>query len=121
MCIYPSRTHRVCLHCRVSYKGSIGVGSGRCVRCAGELIDAGPHLEVPRRADTAGWRALTAVLDSGLTFYGGCCGTGPGYRPRTPREVRERLGLAEREGIPVADALATADPADSRTLAAMRH
>ncbi|MGW4741426.1 hypothetical protein [Nocardia xishanensis] len=110
MCIYPSRTHLVCLSCRVSSKHSIGRGPDRCPQCRGNLIDAGPHLAVPRKVDNAGWRALDAVLDSGLNFYGGCCGAGPGYRPRTPREVRERLSLAERTGMPIAEALATADP-----------
>ncbi|MGV9611416.1 hypothetical protein [Nocardia xishanensis] len=110
MCIYPSRTHLVCLSCRVSSKHSIGRGPDRCPQCPGNLIDAGPHLAVPRKVDNAGWRALDAVLDSGLNFYGGCCGAGPGYRPRTPREVRERLSLAERTGMPIAEALATADP-----------
>ena len=65
---------------------------------------------MPRRGDEAGWRALDAVLRAGLTFHGGCCGTGPGFRPRTPREVKERLALAERTGMPVKDALAVADP-----------
>ncbi len=111
MCIYPSRTHLVCLRCRGSYKYSIGQGPARCPQCRGDLLDAGPHLEVPRKVDKASWRALEAVLESGLNFSGGCCGTGPGYRPRTPREVRERLIFAERTGTPIAEALAAADPA----------
>ncbi|MEU6581767.1 hypothetical protein [Nocardia sp. NPDC046763] len=60
---------------------------------------------MPRKVDKAGWQVLAAVLDSGLTFHGGCCGTGPGYRPRTLREVRERQLLAQRTGIPIAEAL----------------
>ncbi|MGW0249136.1 hypothetical protein ACWDYH_21135 [Nocardia goodfellowii] len=110
MCVYPSRTHSVCLACRVSYKHPIAHGPNHCLRCHAELIDAGPHLEVPRRVDQAGWRALAAVLDSGLDFHGGCCGTGPGYRPRTPAAVRQRLLLADRTGMSIAEALATADP-----------
>ncbi|MEU0540530.1 hypothetical protein ABZ319_11705 [Nocardia sp. NPDC005978] len=75
------------------------------------MIDAGSHLAVPRKLNGAGWRVLTTVLGSGLTFHGGCCGQGPGYRPRTLFEVRERLNLAERRGIPVAVALAMEDTA----------
>ncbi|WP_228810330.1 hypothetical protein [Nocardia otitidiscaviarum] len=110
MCIYPNRTHLVCLRCRVSFKYPTKHGPVPCPHCRADLIDAGSHLAVPRKLDKAGWRTLTAVLDSGLTFHGGCCGTGPGYRPRTPREVRERILLAERTGMPLAAALATADP-----------
>ncbi|MGD3109101.1 hypothetical protein [Streptomyces sp. YGL11-2] len=111
MCFYRSRVHFVCLECRAAYKKTAGSrGADRCPQCHGELIDAGADLVVPKRRDTAGWRALEAVLRAGLTFHGGCCGTGPGYRPRTPREVRDRLALAARTGMPVAAALAVADP-----------
>ncbi|MFI9045421.1 hypothetical protein [Streptomyces sp. NPDC053427] len=111
MCFYSSGTHFVCLGCRVAFKRpATSRGPGSCPQCRGELINAGADLEVPRKRDTAGWRALTAVLRSGLTFHGGCCGTGPGYRPRTPREVRERLALAARTGLPVEQALAVPDP-----------
>lgn len=110
MCFYPSRTHLVCVSCRISHKHPIGRGPAHCPRCGGSFIDAGPHLAVPRKTDTAGWRVLQTVLDSGLTFYGGCCGEGPGYRPRTPREVRERMLLATRTGIPITQALAEPIP-----------
>ncbi|WP_336049521.1 hypothetical protein [Streptomyces sp. CA2R101] len=112
MCFYSSRMHFVCLDCRAAWKKTAtSRGPGRCLQCRAELIDAGADLAVPKRRDTAGWRALEAVLRAGLTFHGGCCGTGPGYRPRTPREVRERLALAGRTGMPLTKALATADPA----------
>ncbi len=113
MCFYSRRMHFVCLDCRTAVKRTAGAqapGDIPCPRCRRPLIDAGADLAVPRRGDEAGWRALDAVLRAGLTFHGGCCGTGPGFRPRTPREVKERLALAERTGMPVKDALAVADP-----------
>ncbi|MFJ9412908.1 hypothetical protein ACIRPT_01940 [Streptomyces sp. NPDC101227] len=111
MCIYSSTTHAVCLDCRLAYKRpATSQEPGSCPQCRAELINAGADLEVPKKRDSAGWRALTAVLRSGLTFHGGCCGTGPGYRPRTPREIRERLALAERTGMPVKQALSVPDP-----------
>ncbi|MEU9112739.1 hypothetical protein AB0D04_13280 [Streptomyces sp. NPDC048483] len=111
MCFYSSRMHFVCLDCRVAYKKTAtSRGPGRCPQCRADLINAGAHLAVPKKRDTARWQALEAVLRAGLTFHGGCCGTGPGYRPRTPREVRERLALAERTGMSVKRALAVPDP-----------
>ncbi|MDT0460933.1 hypothetical protein RM550_35355 [Streptomyces sp. DSM 41527] len=94
---------------RVEEDGNL-TGPGSCPQCRAELIDAGADLAVPKRRDTAGRRALEAVLRAGLTYHGGCCGTRPGYRPRTPREVRERLALAGRTGMPLMKAPATADP-----------
>ncbi|SFD15949.1 hypothetical protein SAMN05421773_110215 [Streptomyces aidingensis] len=99
----------MCLPCRVSFKKRAEAGhQGVCPGCGGGLIDAGQDLAVPGKRDTAGWKALAAVLGSGLTFHSGCC-EGPGWRPRHPREVRERLAAAARSGVPVAEALSTPD------------
>ncbi|WTT38651.1 hypothetical protein OG535_30585 [Kitasatospora sp. NBC_00085] len=103
-----SRRHFVCPPCRVSVKRWPAPGHDLCPHCRGKLLEAGQDLAVPKRRDDAGWRALTAVLAAGVTFHSGCC-HGPGWRPRTPREVRERLALAHRSGIPVAEAVTTRD------------
>ena len=116
---YPRRmgsirsTHYVCLPCRASWKVPVTRPSGGvCPRCGGGTVNAGTQLAAPRRRDTAGWRALGAVLASGLRFHSvcECCQDGPGYRPRTPREVRERLAHAARTSVPVAMALGCPDP-----------
>lgn len=73
------------------------------------MIDAGYDLAVPRRRDTRGWRALEAVLQAGLTFHSCGC-DGPGFRPRTPAEVRERRSAAARLQLPEAEALQRAEP-----------
>lgn len=83
-------------------------GRDLCSRCGGELVDAGQDLAVPPKRDDAGWRALTALLRAGVTFHSGCC-DGPGWRPRTPREVRERLAASHGTGLPVSEALTTRD------------
>ncbi|MFG2736092.1 hypothetical protein ACGFX7_14920 [Streptomyces harbinensis] len=83
-------------------------GAHRCPRCRGELIDAGQDLAVPARRDTAGWKALGALLNAGVTFHSRCC-DGPGWRPRHPREIRERLAAAGATGVPVRTALTTED------------
>ncbi|BAJ26045.1 MULTISPECIES: hypothetical protein [Kitasatospora] len=99
----PAR-HHVCPPCRASYKRPAG-GGALCPRCRGPLIDAGRHLRVPRRRDEAAWRALTALLRAGVRFPSYC--QGAGWRPRTPREVRERLAASAGTGLPVAEALVT--------------
>jgi len=113
------RSHYVCLPCRASWKKSPDIVRVHvCPRCGGPLTDAGPQFAAPRRRDAAGWRALTAVLAAGLRFYPTCpcCEDGPGYRPRTPREVRDRLAHPAVTGVPVAEALACSEPshADAR-------
>jgi hypothetical protein len=80
-----------------------------CRNCGRTTVDAGRDLAVPRRADDKGWRTLIAVLSTGLTFHSCGC-DGPGFRPRTPAEVRDRLAAARELGIPVAEALTLHDP-----------
>jgi hypothetical protein len=107
------RSHYVCLPCRASWKKSPDAGRAHvCPRCGGPLTDAGTQFAAPRKRDDAGWRALSAVLAAGLRFHPTClcCEDGPGYRPRTPREVRDRLAHAAATGVPVAMALTCADP-----------
>ncbi|MEV8044218.1 deoxyxylulose-5-phosphate synthase [Streptomyces griseoluteus] len=99
------KTSYVCLSCRVSYKQWYDRARQRtCPGCAGPLIHAGSAFAAPRRRDVAGWRTLAVLLRAGVGFHKSCCG-GPGERPRTLREVRERLTYARREGTSVAAAL----------------
>jgi hypothetical protein len=72
------------------------------------MIHAGSAFAAPRRRDVAAWRTLAVLLNSGVGFHKSCCG-GPGYRPRTPRDVRERMTYARRSGTPVAEALVQRD------------
>ncbi|GAA3131428.1 hypothetical protein GCM10017687_53800 [Streptomyces echinatus] len=78
------------------------------------MIDAGQDLAVPKRNDTASWRTLTVLLNAGVTFHSRCC-DGPGWRPRTPREVRERLAAAAGTGVPLSVALTTVDTNELRS------
>ncbi|WP_329176121.1 deoxyxylulose-5-phosphate synthase [Streptomyces sp. NBC_01477] len=100
-----AKTSYVCLPCRASYKQPYGdVGERKCPRCAGVLIHVGSAFAPPRRRDTAAWRTLSVLLNAGVHFHKSCCG-GPGYRPRTLHEVRERMAYARRTGEPFARAL----------------
>ncbi|MEU5100089.1 deoxyxylulose-5-phosphate synthase [Streptomyces sp. NPDC020996] len=102
------KTSYVCLPCRAAYKQPYDPdGRDRqrvCPRCAQQLIHVGSAFAAPRRRDTAAWRTLSVLLHAGIRFHKSCCG-GPGYRPRTLSEVRERMTYARRSGEPFATAL----------------
>ncbi|NYV77874.1 deoxyxylulose-5-phosphate synthase, partial [Streptomyces sp. UH6] len=99
-----ARTSYVCLPCRASWKQGFPergeAGRTRvCTRCAGPLILAGSVFAAPARRDREGWRVLTVLLNAGVRFHvHDCSGCGAGYRPRTLREVCERLAYAGRTG-----------------------
>ncbi|MGW3989361.1 deoxyxylulose-5-phosphate synthase [Streptomyces sp. NPDC004830] len=100
-----AKTSYVCLPCRASYKQPYDPDRARaCPRCARLLVHVGSAFAAPRRRDTAAWRTLSVLLHAGVRFHKSCCG-GPGHRPRTPREVRERMTHAARTGEPFARAL----------------
>ncbi|MFD0143876.1 MULTISPECIES: deoxyxylulose-5-phosphate synthase [unclassified Streptomyces] len=107
-----SKTSFVCLPCRASYKQPYGDPDSRagrrCPRCARQLIHVGSAFAPPRRRDTAAWRTLSVLLNAGVRFHKSCCG-GPGYRPRTLGEVRERMTHARRTGEPFARVLVRRD------------
>ncbi|MFE5189946.1 deoxyxylulose-5-phosphate synthase [Streptomyces sp. NPDC056628] len=100
------KTAYVCLSCRASYKQPYDRDRPRriCPRCARPLIHAGSAFAAPPRRDRDAWRVLTVLLHAGIRFHKSCCG-GPGYRPRTLREVRERMAYARRTGESFARAL----------------
>ncbi|MFE2634258.1 deoxyxylulose-5-phosphate synthase [Streptomyces scopuliridis] len=100
-----AKTSYVCLPCRASYKQPyLGDQERICPRCAAPLIHVGSAFAAPRRRDTAAWRTLSVLLNAGIRFHKSCCG-GPGYRPRTPREIRAGMVYARRTGEPLARAL----------------
>ncbi|MGO4462005.1 deoxyxylulose-5-phosphate synthase [Streptomyces sp. M-16] len=102
----PHRSAYVCLSCRVSFKHS-EPRTYRCPGCRRDMLLAGDAFEAPPRRDRDAWRVVSVLLRAGLDFRQACCGCGPGYRPRSLREVRERLAYARRTGTPAARALAT--------------
>lgn len=102
----PAKTSYVCLPCRASYKQPPDRERQRtCPRCTRDLIHAGSAFAPPPRRDVAAWRTLSVLLNAGVRFHKDCCFGGPGYRPRTLSEVRERMTYARRTGVPFAEAL----------------
>ncbi|MGY5034294.1 deoxyxylulose-5-phosphate synthase [Streptomyces sp. 900116325] len=93
-----AKTSYVCLPCRASYKQRCAGDHDRiCPRCTQPLIHVGSAFAAPRRRDTDAWRTLSVLLHAGIRFHKSCCG-GPGYRPRTMSEVRERMAYARTTG-----------------------
>ncbi|MEU2264576.1 deoxyxylulose-5-phosphate synthase [Streptomyces sp. NPDC019645] len=105
-----AKTSYVCLPCRARYKQPYDRDREQrsCPRCAEPLIHVGSAFAAPPRRDTAAWRTLSVLLHAGVRFHKSCCG-GPGFRPRTLREVRERTAFARRTGEPFARALVRPD------------
>ncbi len=103
----PAKTSYVCIPCRASYKQPRPGPHDhprKCPRCTALLTHVGSAFAPPRRRDKAAWRTLSVLLHAGISFPMGCS-TGPGYRPRTLAEVRERMAHARRTGEPPARAL----------------
>ncbi|MFB7401309.1 hypothetical protein ACF1BR_23390 [Streptomyces rubiginosohelvolus] len=118
MCFYAMvhyKLHYACVPCRVSFKRfPLESGPPPCPNCGRALVCAGHDFAPPPRRDADAWSAVAAVLGAGLRYEGlePCgCGKRPRFRPRTGAEVRARLAVAARTGVPVAEALARRDPA----------
>ncbi|MFI0960063.1 deoxyxylulose-5-phosphate synthase [Streptomyces sp. NPDC021080] len=112
MCRYATsyKPHFVCLACRASFKQSpLPLREHPCPHCRTPMVDAGFDLAVPRRGNNSAWKALEATLRAGLTFHSCGC-DGPGYRPRSTAEVRERRRAAKRLGLLELTALERYDP-----------
>jgi hypothetical protein len=100
-----AKTSYVCLPCGASYKQPYGDDRERhCPRCAQPLTHVGSAFAPPPRRDTAAWRVLSVLLNAGVRFHKGCR-DGPGYRPRTLRETKERMAYARATGEPFARSL----------------
>ncbi|MBL9106362.1 MAG: hypothetical protein JNL82_35900 [Myxococcales bacterium] len=98
MCRYAMGVYKrryACFACRKSFKrrtpGDVGHrGPERpalCPQCGLLMADMGRDFEPPARGDERGWTAAEALFAVGITFHSCGC-SGPGYRPRDPRELR---------------------------------
>ncbi|MFJ6568089.1 hypothetical protein ACIQNU_11735 [Streptomyces sp. NPDC091292] len=117
MCYYalhPYKLHYACVACRVSFKRHAEAGREHaCPNCSRPLACAGHDFAPPPRRDVRAWQVVAAVLGEGLRYEGrpACgCGQEPKYRPRTRAQLRVRRIVAEREGVPLSEALARPDP-----------
>jgi hypothetical protein len=113
----PYKVHYVCVPCRRSSKHPWDGAQHLCTSCRVPMLLAGLDFAAPRRRDNSGWAAVAAVLTAGLRYEESfdACGRSrqPEFRPRTRAQVRQRRRLAARNGVAIADALATRDPYDA--------
>jgi DNA-directed RNA polymerase subunit RPC12/RpoP len=98
MCRYAMGNYKrryACFACRKSYKrrnpGDVGHHGedrpARCPQCGLLMADMGRDFRPPRQADDRGWTTAEALFSVGVTFHSCGC-SGPGYRPRDPRELQ---------------------------------
>lgn len=97
MCRYAMGNYKrryACFACRKSFKrrnaGDVGHHGedrpARCPQCGLLMADMGRDFQPPRLDDERGWAAAEALFAVGVTFHSCGC-SGPGYRPRDPREL----------------------------------
>jgi hypothetical protein len=101
MCRYafhPYKQHYACFTCRRASKPvAVGHAMKRCPNCGGEIHGMGLDFKAPKQSDKAAWKAAE-ILHTGGIDYHSCGCSGPGYRPRKPREVDGFLnGQAQRQ------------------------
>ncbi|WP_224364266.1 hypothetical protein [Hyalangium versicolor] len=104
MCRYamygPYKQHYACFQCRKAFKWPLDARQRppkeqspeavKCPQCGEPMAGMGLDFRPPRQRDTRQWQKVELLFLRGYTYHSCGCG-GPGYRPRTLREVREFL------------------------------
>jgi hypothetical protein len=118
MCRYAAhayKRHYACFACRKAFKrrnkldvdSSLDEHPARCPQCGLLMANMGLDFAPPKMSDAKGWTAAAALFEVGETFHSCGC-SGPGYRPRDPRqlasffterltEYRDQLNRVQRE------------------------
>lgn len=118
MCRYATheyKRHYACFACRKAFKrrnkrdvdSSLDEHPARCPQCGLLMANMGLDFAPPKMSDAKAWAAAAALFEVGETFHSCGC-SGPGYRPRDPRELgsffaerlaeyRAQLSAVERE------------------------
>jgi hypothetical protein len=109
------KRHYACFACKKAFKrrnkrdvdSSLDEHPARCPQCGLLMANMGLDFAPPKMSDTKGWTAAAALFEVGETFHSCGC-SGPGYRPRDPRELaaffaerlaeyRDQLTAVDRE------------------------
>jgi DNA-directed RNA polymerase subunit RPC12/RpoP len=104
MCRYggqygPYKEHYACFDCRKSFKWPQDAHrpppqdtpeSVKCPQCGNPMSSMGLDFQAPKQRDVRQWKKVHLLFLNGYAYHSCGCG-GPGYRPRTLREVPEFL------------------------------
>lgn len=104
MCRYgmygPYKEHYACFHCRKGFKWpqdahrwpskEMQPDAVKCPECGEPMAGMGLDFRPPRQGDTRQWAKVQLLFLNGYAYFS-CGDGGPGYRPRTLREVPEFL------------------------------
>ncbi len=114
MCRYAFKRykrHYACFACRKAFRvrpteewADANVRSGsvtlvvKCPDCGHPMHEMGLDFKAPRKKNRKQWKKVEVLHAAGITF--GSCGCGgPGYRPRTMREVPEFLAEQQKRRL----------------------
>ena len=91
MCRYAMvlyKDHYACFACRKMFRHLPPDPQQvlRCPQCRRPMTGMGLDFKAPPHTDREAWQVLEILADHGITFYSCGC-NGPGYRPRTLREL----------------------------------
>ena len=103
MCRYamygPYKDIYACFDCRKSYKQRSAVELSEqdvknrkylCPQCRKPMANMGHDFKAPKHSDIKQWKKVKILYQEGITYHSCGCG-GPGYRPKSLREVNEFL------------------------------
>jgi hypothetical protein len=106
MCRYagrPYKEHYACFDCRKAFKRASqedvaereGAVDGECrpvpcPECGKPMAAMGLDFKAPRQSDIKQWRKVEILFRHGIAFRSCGC-AGPGFRPRTLRDVKPFL------------------------------
>jgi DNA-directed RNA polymerase subunit RPC12/RpoP len=93
-----------CFNCRKSFKISSvwenyeekDYSGQKCPECGDMMTRMGHDFQAPRKQNKNQWRKLRLLVAAGITFNSCGC-EGPGYRPQTLSEAKNRIKLPTEE------------------------
>jgi len=99
MCRYSEhneyKTHWVCFPCKSTFKYDGGWSSPEnitgpiCPNCGEKMNNLGRDFKAPRKDNINQWKKIKLLFSRGVRFDSCGC-TGPGYRPKTYAEAKNK-------------------------------
>lgn len=88
--VHSYKQHWACFVCRKAFKYAQVVDQ-TCPQCGRKMIPMGLDFKAPPKNNLAQWRKVELLHLAGIHFSSSGW-TGPGMRPKTLRDLRERSG-----------------------------